>query len=402
MPNTQVARHRRKRHGQHQKRNGHFLRVYTPYLPLIAFIAIGLAVGNFWRPQSHTGVLSYSTEISASALLSSTNTERSKNSASNLTLNGQLSAAAQAKANDMSARNYWSHNTPDGNPPWVFITNAGYSYSRAGENLAYGFATSADTITGWMNSPSHRDNLLNKDYSEVGFGFTNAPNYNNNGQETIVVAMYATPYAKTSTAAPAPKTPVAGTPKQTTTQTKEPINEVKHDVEVLIVDSDKKPVAGVKVTLHSNPREAVTDNDGVALFNDVEAGNHTATAEVDGEKREQAVSVANDAKVVSVTIPKPVAAQNTTTPAANKPAPTTAKISRLDVITRGALPWLASVLSVIAMVGSGYVIGKHGRALHRLVVRGEKYVLQHTLLDATIVSFVWLCYVVTQSAGFIL
>jgi hypothetical protein len=74
------------------------------------------------------------------------------------------------------------------------VQDADYSYQKAGENLAYGFNSSSETIVGWMNSPSHRQNMLDTDYSEVGFGFANAKNYNKAGPETVVVAMYGKPY----------------------------------------------------------------------------------------------------------------------------------------------------------------------------------------------------------------
>lgn len=145
------------------------------------------------QPAQKRGVLAYATNLSSTSLLDSTNQQREKNQAGDLTINAQLTAAAQAKANDMITRNYWAHNTPDGKEPWVFINGTGYKYQKAGENLAYGFITSGDTITGWMNSPPHRENLLDKDFTEVGFGFANGSNYNNSGNETVVVAMYGRP-----------------------------------------------------------------------------------------------------------------------------------------------------------------------------------------------------------------
>jgi hypothetical protein len=185
---------------------------YWPYLPVLA-IFLALLVLNLLQPIKKFGVLAYSTEMSRDQLLSSTNDRRAQNGVKNLSLNAQLNAAAQAKANDMVARNYWSHNTPDGQEPWVFISNAGYKYLKAGENLAYGFSTSDATVTGWMNSPSHRENLLDSSYIDVGFGFANGENYNNSGPETVVVAEYgrpqvladSTPSAPTSQ--PAPKKP---------------------------------------------------------------------------------------------------------------------------------------------------------------------------------------------------
>lgn len=397
-----------KRHGRHQKRSHHFLKVYVPYIPLVLIVATGLYISSFVRPaQSRKGVLAYATEMSVEGLLSATNASRSANGAGGLTVNAKLAAAAQAKANDMAARNYWSHNTPDGNPPWVFISNAGYSYDQAGENLAYGFANSVDTVKGWMNSPSHRENMLKKAFTEVGFGFTNAANYNNDGQETIIVAMYGTPYSGQKPSAPT-QSQAASSPnvvKQTTT----PQGNVATNtamlktVEVTILDDNKQPVKGVKVTLHSEPKTAVTNEKGVATFSDVEPGDHVATAEINGAKREQPLTVTEDSKVVSITLPKPTTGPQSTS--ATSTTTTTSrekKISRLEVVTKGAAPWLMTAMSAVALVGSGYVLGKHSRALHKLIVKGERYVLQHSLLDATIVSFVWLCFVVSRSAGIIL
>src|SRR5690349_4469833 len=167
----------KKRTGSHHRVSKHYLKVYWPYAPIALIVAVGLFIGSPSRNEKH-GVLSYATEMSTNELLSATNTERLSHSSTGLSINKQLSAAAQAKAEDMSRRNYWSHNTPDGKAPWVFITNAGYSYQKAGENLAYGFSSSRETVTGWMNSQSHRNNLLDSKFTEVGFGFVNARDYN--------------------------------------------------------------------------------------------------------------------------------------------------------------------------------------------------------------------------------
>jgi uncharacterized protein YkwD len=184
--------HHKKRVGQHHKQSRHYLKVYWPYAPILLIIGAGLFSAQAHPSQSR--VLSYATQMSSSALLDSTNQQRTANSEQPLKLNDELSAAAQTKANDMVNRDYWSHVTPDGKAPWTFIQAAGYSYQKAGENLAYGFITSADAVNGWMNSPTHRENILDKDYTEVGFGFANSRYYNKTGPETVVVAMYATPY----------------------------------------------------------------------------------------------------------------------------------------------------------------------------------------------------------------
>jgi hypothetical protein len=143
--------------------------------------------------RQHHSVLGYATNVSAQALLAETNGERTSHHQPALQLNPQLSAAAQAKANDMAKRNYWSHVTPDGKQPWNFITSSGYQYEAAGENLAYGFGSSEQIITAWMHSAEHRANILNADYQDVGFATANVTNFQGNGPETVIVAMYGEP-----------------------------------------------------------------------------------------------------------------------------------------------------------------------------------------------------------------
>lgn len=180
------------RTGHHHHHGHHYLKTYWPYLPIIAIISFGF-VANGWLGTAHKSVLGYATDMSVSSLLSDTNTQRTTHGQPALSLNADLDKAAQAKSDDMAARDYWSHITPDGKTPWAFVTASGYNYRTAGENLAYGFSTASSVITGWMNSPEHRANLLGTSYHDVGFGIANIPNYQHDGPETLVVAMYASP-----------------------------------------------------------------------------------------------------------------------------------------------------------------------------------------------------------------
>jgi hypothetical protein len=79
-----------------------------------------------------------------------------------------LEHSSLAKAGDMFAKNYWSHNAPDGSEPWHFFDESGYTYTVAGENLAKNFTTPAGVVIGWMNSPTHRANVLNTEYTDIG------------------------------------------------------------------------------------------------------------------------------------------------------------------------------------------------------------------------------------------
>jgi uncharacterized protein YkwD len=181
----------KKRLGLHHTHGKHYVKVYWPYMPLLLIIGLGMLL-SLW-PSYANGTLAYATNLSHSSLLAETNEERTANGSNTVVLNDKLNQAAQVKANDMVARDYWSHNTPDGKEPWTFVVASGYEYKKAGENLAYGFSDSEATIRGWMNSPSHRANLLDVAFSEVGFGYANANDYQGKGEVTIVVAMYGNP-----------------------------------------------------------------------------------------------------------------------------------------------------------------------------------------------------------------
>jgi hypothetical protein len=98
------------------------------------------------------------------------NTDRSKAKEPALRENPLLAKAAQMKAEDMAKRGYFSHNGPLGETPWSWLDKVGYNYIYAGENLAVNFFDSADVHRAWMNSPAHRENLLDKKFTEVGIG----------------------------------------------------------------------------------------------------------------------------------------------------------------------------------------------------------------------------------------
>lgn len=138
-------------------------------------------------------VLGIATGVSRQSLLESTNMVRARSGSQKLQLSRELNTAAQAKAEDMVEKRYWSHETPNGDQPWVFIDQSGYNYSQAGENLAYGFLSSEATISGWMNSQSHRENMLDGDYRDVGFGIANTDSFVSGEPETVIVAFYASP-----------------------------------------------------------------------------------------------------------------------------------------------------------------------------------------------------------------
>jgi uncharacterized protein YkwD len=144
----------------------HFLRsenIQTLLIILLITQALFLIIAFVVVPQSKQVAA-----VIASALVEQTNTERTKAKAGALTQNEKLKLSAQLKANDMAEKGYFAHDAPDGTPPWYWIRKAGYEYQYAGENLAVNFVESKDVTSAWMNSPTHRENLLSGKYSEVG------------------------------------------------------------------------------------------------------------------------------------------------------------------------------------------------------------------------------------------
>lgn len=85
-----------------------------------------------------------------------------------LSENEKLNEAAQKKLNDMIENKYFSHTSPAGVEPWHWFSETGYDYKYAGENLAINFETAEAQHKAWMKSPTHRKNILNTDYREIG------------------------------------------------------------------------------------------------------------------------------------------------------------------------------------------------------------------------------------------
>jgi hypothetical protein len=112
----------------------------------------------------------FSSAITVQNIITLTNESRQQFGVPALNENQILDKAAQAKADDMLAKGYFAHNSPDGRTPWDFITAAGYSYLMAGENLAVNFTEAEDVETAWMNSPDHKANILNKNFQDIGIG----------------------------------------------------------------------------------------------------------------------------------------------------------------------------------------------------------------------------------------
>jgi|GEM_PF-1529945 len=138
-----------------------------------------LASGGF-SPAAATAVLPAAGPTAAAIreqVLALTNAERAKVGCPALTVDTRLAVAAQAHGEDMAAHNYFDHNSLDGETAFERITDAGYAYSAAAENIAAGQTTPALVLAGWMASPGHRANILNCSLAQIGIGYATGGSY---------------------------------------------------------------------------------------------------------------------------------------------------------------------------------------------------------------------------------
>jgi uncharacterized YkwD family protein/spore coat assembly protein SafA len=98
------------------------------------------------------------------------NVERAKYGLPALKANWQLSRVARYKSQDMVDKGYFSHTSPTYGSPFKMMESFGIRFSAAGENIAMGMRTPAEVMNAWMNSPGHRNNILNNSFNEIGVG----------------------------------------------------------------------------------------------------------------------------------------------------------------------------------------------------------------------------------------
>ena len=130
--------------------------------------------------------------VVSSVLVELANSDRTRGNLAALTVSPILTVAAQAKADDMAGKNYFAHVSPGGEDPWYWFAAAGYKFEHAGENLAIDCSDSLDVEQAWMNSPTHRDNILNPNYTEVGIAI--ADGLYQGRPTTFVVQVFGAPY----------------------------------------------------------------------------------------------------------------------------------------------------------------------------------------------------------------
>lgn len=120
-----------------------------------------------------------------------TNNDRAERGLAVLTPDALLTKAAQMKADDMVAKGYFAHVSPEGKTPWYWLNQVKYPYTYAGENLAVDFTDSEDVENAWVASPAHYRNLIKPEYTRIGVGVAHGM-YEGHAT-TFVVQFFATP-----------------------------------------------------------------------------------------------------------------------------------------------------------------------------------------------------------------
>jgi len=136
-------------------------------------------------------------EVNAQKIIVLTNDIRRQYNLPPVKENNLLDKAAREKAQDMLRNQYFNHYSPSGISPWHWMDVTGYDYHYAGENLAMNFFDSDEVIKAWLNSPSHRENLLNGQYQDMGVAILNGDFTGEGIDRTLVVQMFGSPMKKT-------------------------------------------------------------------------------------------------------------------------------------------------------------------------------------------------------------
>lgn len=173
-------------------RNDHRPHVFSAVSVAALLLAVVLLEGAYLLQTRFVFIKTdFLASVLPGVLVTLTNEERAAKGVPGVIEDAILNAAAQAAAEDMAANGYFAHISPDGKDPWYWLDQAGYRYSYAGQNLAVNFVDSENVQSAWMESPTHRANILKPEYTYVGFGTANGMY---EGQmTTFVVEFFAAP-----------------------------------------------------------------------------------------------------------------------------------------------------------------------------------------------------------------
>lgn len=126
-----------------------------------------LTAAIFFYPKIISGEEDF-LAISASRLTEMTNNYRQENGLNPLKINYRLTQAALNKARDLLADQYFAHTSPEGKKFSDWVKEVNYKYFYVGENLAIDFNNENDLFQAWLDSPTHRENIIKPQFQEIG------------------------------------------------------------------------------------------------------------------------------------------------------------------------------------------------------------------------------------------
>jgi len=129
-------------------------------------------------------------DVNANELIHTTNDYRKSLNLSELAINPRLTQAATNKANDILSNDYFDHTAPNGKRFSQWIKDVNYDYFYVGENLAIDFTSNEDLFQAWLDSPTHKDNIIKPQYQEIGIATLNGEFKNR--QTMVAVQLFGT------------------------------------------------------------------------------------------------------------------------------------------------------------------------------------------------------------------
>jgi hypothetical protein len=202
--------------------------------------------------------------VTGAKLIELVNNERIVNGLKPLKVSDKLSQAAEGKAQDMLENSYFAHTSPTGITPWYWLDKNNYNYVAAGENLAKDFTDSEYVHKAWMNSPSHKANIMNENYQEIGIAVVEGEI---NGKKTLLAVQF---FGKVPSKKTAPKTEtqlnvgIASTiPKTTETKPSEIVSNIQ--------EPEQKEIKGEDIVVSKDLIDSAkeTANENETILNNV-------------------------------------------------------------------------------------------------------------------------------------
>ena len=225
---------------------------------LVLMVLVTFAIANLQSMLWVTSDWMVSTILPA-VVVEETNQERASGALGTLKRNPVLDRAATLKAEHMAAEGYFAHYSPEGVSPWHWFNVTDYNFAHAGENLAVHFTDSSQVVSAWMESPTHRANIMNGQYEEIGIGVAEGTF---EGFETIfVVQLFGTPV----TAAEAAPTVASAT----TDESAPAAPTVTLGVEEAVVAEVDQPEPATVPTTTSTPTSSVSGEEAVVVTESV-------------------------------------------------------------------------------------------------------------------------------------